>query len=394
MTMSNDSKFERLSSIYDEMVFQNHFRQGSLLLKNESILENLKECLVDDGDYGLSTIQNIHELQIGETVLLDRGEPLPRIGHFFINFKEFLSSENLVKFPKKSFYLLEEKLSSSSENIENLNYFQRYKAILEFINEVLIPSAIYFDKDSHILIYLDAKKIEIPVKYNIDDLISFDLDILLQIRGKFYEDTHKEQKLSIISESVKNLCVPISKNFRFKHLLENLSDLNKSFDNGYKLFVASFSYEKIKDDIETAKIEETTKIHKVISDVQNHILGIPIATIVVGTQMKVATGSMSQIVINTCVLVGALFFTLLVSFVMSNQKDTLKALKTEIDRKKNVITKQYATVEDIIKPNFKSLYDRITLQRIILNTVIGVVWVGFFLTVAAYFILSFYIQGK
>lgn len=387
--MNSDSKFELLSSIYDEMIFQNQYHQGSLFIKNETILENLKVCLIDDNIYGLSTPSNIDELKVNDQVILDRGEPLPRIGSFNINFKDFLTNVNLVKFPKKNFYFLENKISSLDPDIEKLEFFVRYKALLDFINKILIPSAIYFDKDFQTLIYLDPKKIEIPIKYDVDDLMSLDIDMLLKIREKFYEDTHKEQKLSIISESVKNLCASVSKNFRFKHLLENINDLNKSFDNGYKLFVANFSYEKIRDDTEAAKIEEMSKIHKVISDVQNHILGIPIATVIVGTQMKVASGALSQIVINTCVLIGALFFTLLVSFVMGNQKDTLAVLKTEIDRKKDVITKKYASVEAIINPDFKKLYDRINLQKIVLNTVVGVVWFGFALTVIAYCILSF-----
>lgn len=133
-----------------------------------------------------------------------------------------------------------------------------------------------------------------------------------------------------------------------------------------------------------------TKIHKVISDVQNHILGIPIATVVVGTQMKkVVNSDISQFVINTCILVGALIFTLLVSFVMSNQKDTLNVIKLEIDRKKDLIEKKYASVEEIIKPDFKNLYKRINFQGIVLCAVTWVVWFGFIATVIAYSILSF-----
>lgn len=387
--MSNDPRFELLSSIYDEMVFQDHYRHGELLIKNETILENLKTCLTDVHTFGLSTLTDIEELKVNDKILLDRGEPLPRIGYFNINFKDFLTNMNLVKFPKKNFYFLEDKLSSLDPDIEQIEYFKRYKAILDFINEVLIPSAIYFDKDFQTLIYLDNKKLEIPVKYDFDDLMSLDMDLLLKLREYFFEDTHKEQKLSIISESVKNICSVVSKNFRFKHILENLGDLKRSFDNGYKLFVASFSYEKIKDETESAKIEEMTKIHKVISDVQNHILGIPIATVVVGTQMKIIAPNTGQFIINTCILLGALFFTLLVSFVMNNQKDTLNIIKLEIDRKKDLIEKKYASVEEIVKPDFENLYKRINFQKNILSAVIWIVWLGFIATVLAYFILSF-----
>ncbi|MCZ5662332.1 hypothetical protein O5623_28590 [Escherichia coli] len=60
----------------------------------------------------------------------------------------------------------------------------------------------------------------------------------------------------------------------------------KVIKKGYKVFVSGFSYEKILDQLRVAKIEEMGKIHKVFSDIQNQILGIPVATIIVATQMK------------------------------------------------------------------------------------------------------------
>lgn len=89
--MSNTPHFELLSSIYDEMVFQDHYRHGELFIKNETILENLKTCLADVHTFGLSTLTDIEELKVNDKILLDRGEPLPRIGYFNINFKDFLT---------------------------------------------------------------------------------------------------------------------------------------------------------------------------------------------------------------------------------------------------------------------------------------------------------------
>ncbi|EPY2903530.1 hypothetical protein ACXDBG_002151 [Cronobacter sakazakii] len=54
-----------------------------------------------------------------------------------------------------------------------------------------------------------------------------------------------------------------------------MQQLSESFQKGYKVFVSGFSYEKILDQLRVAKIEEMGKIHKVFSDIQNQILGIP-----------------------------------------------------------------------------------------------------------------------
>ncbi|HGY8153981.1 TPA: hypothetical protein ACNTEA_005073, partial [Escherichia coli] len=82
----------------------------------------------------------------------------------------------------------------------------------------------------------------------------------------------------------------------------DLGQLYESYQKGYKVFVSGFSYEKILDQLRVAKIEEMGKIHKVFSDIQNQILGIPVATIIVATQMKQANGWDSQALINTAVV--------------------------------------------------------------------------------------------
>lgn len=89
------------------------------------------------------------------------------------------------------------------------------------------------------------------------------------------------------------------------------------------------------DQLRVAKIEEMGKIHKVFSDIQNQILGIPVATIIVATQMKQANGWDSQALINTAVVLGALFFTIMILFVLFNQWQTLTAINDELNHKNN-----------------------------------------------------------
>lgn len=392
LKMMNDvQKFELLSSIYDEIKFNDDFHQGTLLINNLDTLRNVKFCLDDIDTYGLSTLTDVDSIEIGQKITFNRGEPLPRIGSFHLNFEEFLSGDNLIRFPRRGFYLLDKKLSTINSSFEEDENIVKYKKIIDFIKHILIPSSVYFDKDSCTLIYLDDnhKKIEVPILYTVEDLKKIDIQTLDSLRDQFFEDIHLDQKYAIIAEVVKGFCSPVSKRNRFQELLNSIDELLKSFNNGYKLFAAKFSYESIKDEVETAKIEEMAKLHKIISDVQNHILGIPVATVIVATQMKVATDSTSQILINTCITIGALFFTLLITFIMHNQSDTLNSLENEIIRKKELIAKEYAKIEKIINPSFDDLFDRVEFQRCVLKSVISIVWIGFFVALVAYVLLSF-----
>lgn len=81
-------------------------------------------------------------------------------------------------------------------------------------------------------------------------------------------------------------------------------------------FTSGFSYEKVRDEVEATRIEYAGKIHKVIGDIQNQLLGIPVATIVVATQMKEATRYDSQYWINAAVVLGCWVFALLVLMLL------------------------------------------------------------------------------
>lgn len=119
---------------------------------------------------------------------------------------------------------------------------------------------------------------------------------------------------------------------RFGHLLRNLDLVSDEFEKGYRLFVSRFSYSKIRDDVETARIDFVGKIHKTIVDTQGQLLGIPVATIVVASQLKRSHNCDVAFWTNLAVLLGAWVFIALLAIAIVNQWHTLNVLKTEIGR--------------------------------------------------------------
>jgi hypothetical protein len=132
------------------------------------------------------------------------------------------------------------------------------------------------------------------------------------------------------------------------------------------------------------------KIHKVFSDIQNQILGIPVATIIVATQMKLATDWDGQALINTAVVLGSIFFTAMIMFVMFNQWQTLSAIADELNYKEKQAQTNYKSIYGDIQKTFKSLRARIYTQRVVFITLGFFVIIGSFLTVKFYFFLTPY----
>ena len=137
------------------------------------------------------------------------------------------------------------------------------------------------------------------------------------------------------------------------------------------MYAAGFSYDKLKDTVEAARVEYIGKIHKVLSDIQNQLLGIPVATIIVATQMKVAPGFGTEFLVNSAVLLGCWVFAILTLLLLRNQQHTLSVLKEEITRQKRQLEKEYAPVAGNLNGTFKSLESRALTQQIVLWVIDG-----------------------
>ncbi|EFN7129035.1 hypothetical protein [Escherichia coli] len=248
----------------------------------------------------------------------------------------------------------------------------------------------YLDETNFELVFVESNVLKIPVNYSSDDLMNVNGDLIHNLIANFAEDTHKDQKLTILASSIKSSCESKTKETSFSFMLRDLGQLYESYQKGYKVFVSGFSYEKILDQLRVAKIEEMGKIHKVFSDIQNQILGIPVATIIVATQMKQANGWDSQALINTAVVLGALFFTIMILFVLFNQWQTLTAINDELNHKKQQAEYNFKAIYEDIKDTFDSLTTRLLVQKVVFASLGIIVLCGLYLTFRFYFLLTPY----
>lgn len=135
-------------------------------------------------------------------------------------------------------------------------------------------------------------------------------------------------------------------------------------------------------------MEYAAKIHKVVTDMQNQLLGIPVATVIVATQMKDAKAIGYEFWVNTAVLVGCWTFAGLMVLLLRNQSHTLEVLDVEIARQKEQLMKEYAPIAGRFKDVFDFLIRRVRHQERILWFIGGVVVVGWVLAHLIYFFLT------
>lgn len=359
--------------------------RGTFVLAEDTDLTALQLCLGHEHETGMRVYGGLDAVALGHTVEISFE---PRVGWAAVapNLDELLKQPRNRVRPHPRFLVLDTKASSDDgSNIESEigRYLLAVKLAKSF-KEV----AGFFDLDDQSLVFISNGRFDIPVNYSADDLSKMDVDVVQALTTLIPSDTHKKQCAGILATAIVDLVRSQPPSSRFPFLLSHARELRTAYDQGYKMYAAGFSYEKLKDTVEAARVEYVGKIHKVLSDIQNQLLGIPVATIIVATQLKEDKGTGPELFINTAVLLGAWVFVALTLLLIRNQQHTLKVLKDEISRQKRQLLKEYAPVAEMLADTFKSLESRALTQTIVLWVIFAAVVAGLVLANWSYAILT------
>jgi hypothetical protein len=363
-------------------------RIGILTLDTEELVDAFNTVRDDERRYGIVVRQDVSTgTALGASVEVELGEPALGLGLLADKF------DDVLQFPRgrstvPRFFWLEHGLAHTDEELNAHTVFTQYKQVIELVS-LLAKAAAYFDKDTEELVFLKSGKVSLPVRYTATDLDGLNMPALKAMLGQFDgSDKLHEQLLPILADAVVKHVSGLEPSRRFASLLGHLADVAKDFDDGRRLYVASFSYEKVRSQLEADMLDELARINKTFADVQGQILGIPVATVLVATQFKMTTVWGQEAWVNTAVLLGVLVFVVLANFVMRNQLHTLSALDTEIKRKQKKVLGEYAMIKDMVSGTFPKLESRLALQRMAFWAVQCILVIGFFAAAALYLAMT------
>jgi len=369
----SDLRFADLVTIYQAAQF-GQGRLATITIANQQSLDALKIALKEENldDSGISVSRgDPDDLVIGRTVQLHISAPRIALGRLARNLGDLLTTGVLITEPKR-YYLIDERFANGDTQVPES--VDRYRKVLKFI-DLLKECADYVDIAANELVFIKDGKFSIPVVITPSQIATADLTQIDKILSHFTDDTHKTQKLAILTNAVLSITQITAIRKRFSTLILEISELASKFNDGYKIFIADFSYDKVRDKFEEAKVENSGKLHKIFSDIQNQLLTIPVATVIVATQMK-GTGDRAAAIGNTALLIGAWIFSVLFSILWFNQLRTLLTLESEIKRQAKILKEDYESVGGMFDDLFTPLYERIRNQKILLGFVSFLVIVG------------------
>lgn len=348
---------------------------GQIDIQNERILETLTLIESSEKAYDAADIAPAlapGDLAIGEVVRARIGYPMLRLGVLAESWDGLLATpKNRVEEPPNYFVKADRAHSGMAPATEPVI---RYRAILQFI-ELLGRAALFTDSHHGKLVYFDEGRVEVPIRYEARDFRKVDSDHVNALSAALAGEVHREQRLSILGEAVTALVAGQSESSRFLYLLQNVDELTKRVTEGYRLFASSFSYSKIRGEIEKAQAEYLGRVHKTFSDIQGQLLGLPVSAIVVATQLKTATTCGQEAIANVAILGGAWLFVALLIASCGNQWLTLNSIACEIKDQRNKLNSEFSEVRYLFIDSFDAIVARIGWHRLVL-VVISLVALG------------------
>ena len=365
--------FDRLVRIYDHVDFDHEGDEGSLRVGTAEILEDLTMIETDEraaSDTGVVLLADLEEAALGAVLRVRLDAPRPTLGLLARDLDALLAWPRATIAEPTAFYVVEGRYHrSTTPPPDELAAYRRVLTLVTLLGE----AATFLDPVRREMMFVKDGRVPVPVRYDAADVAATPAGTTADLLATFGDDTHRDQKLAILAESVVGLAAGQPQEHRLGYVLRRLDEVLAGVRDGYRLFASEFSYDKVRSDIEDARLDYLAKIHKTFIDVQGQMLGLPIATVVVASQLKPARDCGGELWTDVAVLAGAWVFVGLLCLALENQRLTLAVIEREIDRQKAKILSDYATIGDRFSDVFAGLRRRILWQRTVL---FGIAFVG------------------
>ncbi|MDH1502608.1 hypothetical protein [Comamonas terrigena] len=221
-------------------------------------------------------------------------------------------------------------------------------------------------------------KVELRCEYSASDLSPLDnLDEFA--RNYFESDHHRDQKRTIIRNALLEffkgqLIAP------FSELLRNFKDFGEKVRSAYTLYTTDFSFEKLRSEVDKQNLEDMLRLNKTFSDIQNQLLAIPAAILLVGANVKA-----DNFTANISTAVGISIFSWIMWKLIRNQSDSISAIHDEIRLRKDKVEEQSSEISEKLLPRFSKLSARVVHQQKVLGGIrkaVAIVWIITILIVA------------
>lgn len=366
----SEFSFDQLITIYEASEPPSSDGISTLKIVDQDLLNlalQIDENPENSDTTGISFLKDLDDVEIGNKVPIRIALPKTSLGLLAFNVTDFLEAPTVQQQEPANYFIFENQIKKSNAHLNPT--IATYRIAMRFIG-LLRDCATIADDTRRELVFVGSIKRFISTQFKADDIRNLDATSTQNLLHSFEEQHHRDSKLTILQEEVLNLLGSSGKATSISIILRNMDVLLEKVQKGYKLYVSEFSYSRIRKELETAKLEFVSKIHATIVGIQGQVLGIPISTIVVASQLKRATDCGSQFWMNVSVVFGAWVFLWLLRIAVNNQFATLNDLVDDITVQRKRLQDDYALVSDQFDDIYEKLLSRAKKHKFALRSII------------------------
>lgn len=258
------------------------------------------------------------------------------INCYFETVNDFLNG-NKFKLKSELFYIAENDYYSEESAVVNeiVNNYNKNIELIDFLNSLSHTHHLIGNQLKYYFYRISNSIVEIDIKYSIQDLDFFsELEGFQELKKEFLDPiSHKDKKELFVNELVNFIECNSSD---YLTIVKNWKTILNSYNKSYKLYLAGFSFEKIKTSSNEHFQKLLDRIYDSISKVSGYIFGIPIGFILL---LNYFDYSGLLIFKNVIILIlSILFFVLIWYILLKNIKESIDAIEEDIDEFINLIS--------------------------------------------------------
>lgn len=225
----------------------------------------------------------------------------------------------------------------------------------------------------HFIVRPDAR-FKVTLDYGVDDLQI--LPELYEFTAEYIDsDFHRAEKYAIARDALADMASG-SGELTIKQLILGFSNYARNVRASYSLLLSKFTAASVAKEISKQNLDDSLRLNKSFSDIQNQLLALPAALLVAGASISYDAPFKS-----ISVLIGISIFVALMWMLIANQKNSVKAIGREIALRETDLASQPETVSSPHRQAFRDLHVRVEHQLDVL-VFVRVAVITVFLSVA------------
>ncbi|MBW4359336.1 hypothetical protein [Flavobacterium taihuense] len=287
-----------------------------LELNNYNLIEVLTTC------NNIIDLENLHNYSEKELKFEIKTGDIP---NYFETANDFVDG-NKFECVLDDFYIADINYRENvSQNISIENYKQNLK-LIAFL-KTLSDNEKKKDNALELLFYKSGKGTDLKIEYNFDELFEFNTSSIESLKKQLQEVIAGEDKKQLFINELINFIGTSGKSYLV--LVKKWDLLILNYDKSYSLFIAGFSFEKIKTSSNEHFQKLVDKISESIGKASTYIFGVPVGYILLLNGFDF-TGL--QIGKNfTLFILGTIFFILIWNVLFKNIDESIENIELEIN---------------------------------------------------------------